>query len=420
MKKLIFLMIFIPMLISAQEVQQLTLDEAQQWAANNYPLLKQKSLARETALASNSNLSNNFLPQLSLGGQATWQSAVTEVPVRLPGFAPEPLSRDQYRATLDLNQLIYDGGQNKQQKFLNALQAMLKEEEVNVGLHQLREKMNSLYLNILLLDEQRQQNALVIKDLEAGIKKVEAQVANGTAYRSNLALLLSEKLKAGQKDLELQSDREGLVSVLMVYTNKNIAPSAQLILPPAPGLFPEDDISRPEMQFYKIRDSLMYEQSKLIDSRLRPKVSLFANSGYGRPGLDMLKNEFSPFITTGVRFNWNLSGFYNSKKEREIADISRREVQVQQENFLLQTKAQLRQQQANITKLMKLQESDAEIIRLKQQVKEATAAQLENGVIMASDYLREVHAEDAAKQMQILHHLQLLQALLNYSTTAGK
>ncbi len=420
MMKWFWILLFPAGIASAQEVEQLTLDQAQQWAAENYPLLKQKALARQSALANNSNLGNNYLPQLTLGGLASWQSAVTEVPVRIPGFAPEPLSQDQYRATLDLNQLIYDGGQNKQQKFMNELQALLKEEEVNIGLHQLKEKINSLYLNVLLLDEQRKQNALVIKDLDAGIKKVEAQVSNGTAYRSNLALLQSEQLKAKQRDMELQSDREGLVGVLMLYTNKTISPEVQLMLPAAPALVPEDDISRPELKYYRLRDSLAYEQSKLIDGRLRPKVSLFANSGYGRPGLDFLKNEFSPYITTGLRFNWNISGFYSSKKDRELADITRRDVQVQQENFLLQTKTQLRQQQSNISKLKNLQDSDTEIIRLKKQVKEAAAAQLENGVITASDYLREVNAEDAARQNQVLHQLQLLQALLNYSTIAGK
>jgi outer membrane protein TolC len=210
------------------------------------------------------------------------------------------------------------------------------------------------------------------------------------------------------------------VGVLMLYTNKAISSTAQLLLPAAPSLLAENDISRPELQYYRLRDSLAYEQSKMIDGKLRPKVSLFANSGYGRPALDFLKNEFSPYITTGVRFNWNISGFYSSKKERELTDITRRDVQAQQENFLLQTKTQLRQQQSNIAKIRKLQDSDAEIIRLKKQVKEAAAAQLENGIITASDYLREVNAEDAARQNQILHQLQLLQALLTYSTISGK
>jgi outer membrane protein TolC len=404
----------------AQTVQQISLPQLQEWAAASFPLLKQKALARQAALANNSTLSNNFLPQLSFGAQATWQSAVTEVPVRIPGFAPEALSRDQYRATLDVNQLVYDGGLNKQQKVLNELQALLKEEEVNMGLQQLKDRINNVYLSILLIDKQRQQNDLVLKDLDAGLKKVEAQVKNGTAYRSNLALLQSEKLKALQKDIELRSDREGLIDVLSLYTNQAIAGQATLITPAAPGLFPETDISRPELQYYKLRDSLAQQQTTLIDGRLRPSISLFANSGYGRPGLDMLKNEFSPYITTGVRLRWNISGFYSSKKERELADITRRDVQAQTENFLLNTKSQLRQQQSHILKLRQLLDTDQEIVVLKTQVKEAAAAQLEHGVITASDYLREVNAEDQARQMQALHQLQLLQALLTYSTIAGK
>jgi outer membrane protein TolC len=405
---------------TAQALQQISLPQVQEWAANHFPLLKQKALARQAALANNSTLSNNYLPQVTFGAQATWQSAVTEVPVRIPGFAPEPLSRDQYRATLDVNQLVYDGGLNKQQKLMNELQALLKEEEVNVSLQQLKDKINGLYLNILLLDKQRQQNALVLKDLDAGLQKVEAQVKNGTAYRSNLALLQSEKLKAQQRDIELRSDREGLIDVLSLYTNQNIAPQATLSTPAAPGLFAEDDITRPELQYYKLRDSLAQQQTTLIDGRLRPSISLFANSGYGLPGLNMLKNEFAPFVTTGVRLRWNISGFYSSKKERELADITRRDVQAQTENFLLNTKSQLRQQQASIQKLQQLIGTDQEIVQLKTQVKEAAAAQLEHGVITASDYLREVNAEDQARQMQMLHQLQLLQALLNYSTIAGK
>jgi outer membrane protein TolC len=218
----------------------------------------------------------------------------------------------------------------------------------------------------------------------------------------------------------LQNDREGLISIMALYTAKDIAPQAMLALPTAPAIASEQDISRPELQYFRLRDSLAQQQETLIDGKLRPSISLFANSGYGRPGLDMLKNEFSPFITTGVRLNWNLSRFYNSKKERELADISRRDVQAQQENFLMQTKSQLRQQQSNITKLNALLSSDKEIIALKTQVKEASAAQLEHGVITASDYLREVNAEDLARQTHILHQLQLLQALLNYSTISGK
>jgi outer membrane protein TolC len=198
-------------------------------------------------------------------------------------------------------------------------------------------------------------------------------------------------------------------------------PEAELLKPasgiPLTGI---NEITRPELNLYKLQDSLYRQQDRVIDSRLRPKVSLFANGGYGKPGLNMMKNEFAPFVTTGLRINWNIGGLYTQKKDRELNDIYRQEVLVQQENFLLNTQAQLIQQQSVIRKLQRTMQTDLQIIDLKKQVKESAKAQLDNGVITASDYLREVHAEDQARQNLTLHRLQLLHATIQYQTIAGK
>lgn len=405
-----------------QAQQRLSLPQVQQQAAAQFPLLKRKALAAETAKTQTANLDNNFLPQLSLNAQASWQSDVTALHVgNIPGFPKiEPLSKDQYRATLDVNQLIYDGGINHRQKEMTHLQQLLRETEVNVALQQLKERINNLYLNVLLIDEQQQQLNILFKDIEAGITKIKAQLQLGTAYRSNLALMEAEKLKTHQRRIELQNDREGLLSVLALYTGQQIASDAVLETPVVPPIESVNDISRPELQLYQLQDSLYQLQSAIVTNKLQPRITVFANAGYGRPGLNMLKNEFAPFAITGVRFSWNLSNFYNKNNDKIQAAINRKDIQAQQENFVQQTTAQLLQQQSAISKLQALIGTDKQIIALKTQVKEAAKAQLENGVITASDYLREVNAEDQARQALTLHQLQLTLALLNYSTTAGK
>jgi outer membrane protein TolC len=45
---------------------------------------------------------------------------------------------------------------------------------------------------------------------------------------------------------------------------------------------------------------------------------------------------------------------------------------------------------------------------------------LESGVITANDYLREINAEDQARQALLLHELQWLQARINYKIISGK
>jgi outer membrane protein TolC len=160
-------------------------------------------------------------------------------------------------------------------------------------------------------------------------------------------------------------------------------------------------------------------QNQLISAKNRPRTSLFVQGGYGRPGLNLLKNEFDFFYIAGVRLNWGLGNLYTTKKERQLLQVNQRMVDVQKEVFMLNTNTQLKQQQAELDKLQQLIQSDEQIINVRAQVKEAVHAQLTNGVITANDFLTEVNAEDQARQSLIAHQLQLIQAQINYRTLSG-
>jgi len=108
------------------------------------------------------------------------------------------------------------------------------------------------------------------------------------------------------------------------------------------------------------------------------------------------------------------------KREKKIIELNQQTVGIQKDVFLFNTNTQLKQQQSDVDKLQKLVDTDKEIIDLRISVKDAAKAQLENGVITANDYLREVNAEDQARQGLITHQIQLLQAQINYQTISGK
>lgn len=50
-----------------------------------------------------------YLPQFALSAKASYQSDVTEIPVKLPGVDLKGLSKDQYQVMLELQQKIWDG-----------------------------------------------------------------------------------------------------------------------------------------------------------------------------------------------------------------------------------------------------------------------------------------------------------------------
>lgn len=402
--------------VEAQSI--LKLEEAQARAAANYPLLRQKALAQQQAQLNVSNLQKNLLPQVSLGAQATYQSEVTQLPIKLPNITVDPLSKDQCRALLDVNQLIYDGGVIRQQQSLQHLGEKIASQQVAIELQKLRERINQIYLGALLLEYQLGQTAIVEKDLQAGLSRIKAQVSNGTAVKAAQASIEAELIRNQQRAIEISFSKQGLLDVLAVWMGDTTSVQYQLLKPEEQIAAAE--ISRPELAYFMLQDSVYQLQNKLVDQKAAPKLSAFAQGGYGRPGLNMLKNEFAFFYTTGLRLQWSISSLYTNKQEKELTRISSRMNEVQKDQFMLQTNAALRQQLAEINKYKQLLSTDQQLIGLRVKVKETAAAQLENGLITPADYVREVQAEDQARQNALIHEMQLLQAIIQYNTISGK
>jgi len=419
MKKFFLVLLLFGEKLLAQDSASLTLLHAYELAQKNYPAIRQKDLVRQTAEINISNLSKGYLPQLSLNAQATYQSDVTRVNVNLPGVTINAPDKDQYKIVAEATQLIYDGGAIKQQKEFQQLNEAVGQQEVEVELYKLRERINQLFLGVLYLDEQIKQADLIKQDLNTGIKTITAKVNNGVAFKSNLNTLKAELLKVEQNVIQLKATRKGLLETLGIFLNQSLPESIQLESP-LPQQATASDIQRPEIKLFSSRQNLVASQDKLITAKNLPKTSLFVQGGYGRPGLNMLDNNFDFYYIGGVRLNWSLSGLYTSKKERQLVQVNKRMVDIQKDVFLLNTNAALKTQQSEIEKMEQLISTDNEIIELRKSVKEASQAQLNNGVITVNDFLQQVNAEDQARQSLITHQLQLIQAKINYETLLGK
>ena len=420
MKQQLLLFFLWPFVSIAQNVPTLSLQKAYELAQQNYPLIKQRDLITQAKDLTVDNLSKGFLPQFSASGQLSYQSAVSGVEISIPGISIATVNKDQYKILADINQLIYDGGVIKDQKEVQQLNAEAELQKVEVELYKLKERINKLFLGVLFLDEQLKQVDLIKNDLNTGILKVEAQVNNGVAFKSNLNILKAELLKADQRIIELAATRKGLTDVLGLFIHQSLPDNTRLETPQVQPAPLNNAIQRPELKLFSTQEKLMGGQIKLINSRNKPKAGLFLQGGYGKPGLNFLKNEFAFFYTTGIRLNWNFGGFYTRQNDKKLVAINQQAIVLQKDIFLLTTSTQLKQQQAEVDKLQQLIAADKEIIDLRIKVKDAAKAQLENGVITANDYLREINAEDQSRQSLITHQVLLLQAQINFQTISGK
>lgn len=398
--------------------RQLTIDECYEKARANFPMIQQKDLLAKSGEFNVANARSGYLPQVAIYGQATYQSEVTKVPIEVPGFTIKTLPKDQYKVYAEVSQSLYDGGAIKRQSAIHESASQVEDQKVEVELYRIRERINQVYFGTLLIDEQLKQAGIVTKDIQAALQKTEAAIANGIAFRTSADILNAELLKTDQRVIELQSTRTAYIGMLGIFINEELAANTSLAIPAAPGSA-LTDINRPELKLYNYQSQLFSAQQQLNNTRVTPRAGVFLQAGYGRPGLNMLDSEFASYYIGGLRFSWNLSGFYNSKRDKEQLQLNLQTIDIQKNTFLFNTKLSMRQQTGEIEKLEGLISADEKIIELRARIKTATKAQLDNGVVTANDYVREVNAEDQARQNLSVHRIQLLMTQFNYQSTIG-
>ncbi|WP_455628076.1 TolC family protein [Parabacteroides chinchillae] len=396
------------------------------WAHDNYPQIRQYGLINRTRDYNLANAGKGWLPQVALNAKVTYQSDVTKLPFDadklsaiIPGIQIPTLGKDQYQAVAEVNQTIWDGGVIRATKQIAKAEAEANREQLESDLYALNQRVNQLYFGCLLQDELLLQNALLQKELQINIDRIEAMIANGVANQSDLESMQVELLNARQKEIELKASRTAYRQMLGTLVGKPITEDAILEIPSMPGSSLPQTINRPELRALDARNQLLEMQDKQITAGIMPRVGAFLQGGYGRPGLNMLEDKFSSFYMAGVRLTWNLGKLYTLKNDRRKLDVNRQMIEVQKDVFLFNTNLQLIQQNTEIRKITDLMRADNDIIRLRTSIKKAAEAKLENGVISVTDLIREINAEDMARQTAAMHKVQQLQSIYDYIYTTN-
>ena len=407
---------------------QVSLSECQELARANYPLIKQYDLVKSATAYSITNAKRSYLPQVSLSGQATYQSDVMAFPEEFTamfsqmGVAMEGLNKNQYKVSLEVNQNIWDGGQSKaEQKLLDA-EGKVETQKIAVELYAIQARVNALYFGILLLDEQLAQNNLLQELLASNLEKVNALRQNGVALQSDQDAISVEILYAKQQHIQIESKATAYRQMLAIFTNRKSLTGDQLIKPSIERPVSKE-VNRPELQLFDIQFAKFDAQKQLLNTSTRPRFGAFAQGFYGNPGLnpfnDMLYNEWTWNYMVGVKMQWNFGGYYTKKNNMRKLSIAQQQLNTQRETFLFNTSLQTSQEQAAIDQIQRVMTDDDKIIALRTSIRKQTEARLQNGVIDIHALLREIMTESVAKITKSTHEIELLKSICDLKNSTN-
>ena len=422
---IIVLIISLANTLNAQKI--LTLKECYDQAMTANALASEKKGYTDISKLKDENLVMGWLPTLDANGSLIYNSSVVDLSgvlgsLPIPGIANaiKPLPNEQYKITLDINQVIYDGGAIKGARALEKADLSINEKQTETDLYKLRGQINGYYFNLLLLARQKELLNNYLEIIKKRIASMQSAVNNGVIIKSDVDVLTSEKINIEQQLAENEIRKSSLIKILSDLTGNKIEASTELILPSISGEL-SNELSRPELQLFDLRKEQLAAGMKVIESKRLPKAIGFATLGYGNPpGSNFFKNEFAPYYVLGASIKWNIFDWNKAKNEKQIISFQQGILDNRKNDLTDNLKRLLEAKNSEIESLKALIDRDSELITLRKKITASSESQYQNGIITATEYLNELNTERQAMINYEIHKINLSMARIEYLNISGK
>jgi outer membrane protein TolC len=429
MKKIVLILLIAislgPNRLQAQKI--LTLKDCYDHAMTSNALAGEKNGYSDISKLKDENLVKGWLPTLDANGSLVYNSSVIDLSgvlgsLPIPGIANaiKPLPHEQYKITLDINQVIYDGGAIKGARELENADLSVSQKQTETDLYKLRAEINNYYFNLLLLAKQKELLDTYLEIIEKQISSMQSGINNGVILKSDIDILTSEKINIQQELAENEIRKTSFIKVLSNLTGLEIDTTTIFIVP-APKDELSNELLRPELQLLDLRKEQLGAGLKVIESSRMPKAFGFATFGYGNPpGSNFFKNEFAPYYVVGATVKWNIFDWNRSKNEKQVISFQQSIIENRKKDLTDNLNRLLVSKNAEIISIKDLIDRDNELIALRKKITASSKSQYQNGTVTATEYLNQLNSERQALINNEIHKINLSMARIEYLNISGK
>lgn len=411
--------------VSAQDT--LRLGALQDAAIRHDPRAAQPDILRSASGLRLTSLDMERRPQLSLNALASHQSDVTAIALSLPNQSVPTPPKDRWQATLDLQQMVFDGGSIAARQSVERARLAESSAAVDAALYRVRAEVNAAFFTAILLEGRIKDFSALLGDLDARLQLARDRVVNGAALPRDTLTILAERLRSELARDEAAAVRRSALAVLSRLTGQPIAESSILALPELGGDVartiaegrPEALRARPEFaQFERTRDRLDREAA-LTRVENRPRIVAFGQAGAGRPGLNQFSTDVDEFWQAGLRFEWRPWTWRSADRTSETLRMQQRVVTTEERALAEQLARAVESDLADMQRLRDALASDGRLVALRTAIERQANAQFTEGAITAAEYV-ETRTDVLEANLQLhRHRAELAQAEARYLTTLG-
>ena len=402
-----------PMFACSQTCRHYTLDQLIRSAYQKYPYAKRLTLIGQQSLESQRNINTQWLPHTSVTVKNSYQSEVSSVDIPKEvedkfGINIGGGKKLQYQGGLSVSQLVYDGGTGHIKKQISGLDEDMAAHQVKSSMLQIEGMIDDLFENILITKEQIKAVHFKRADLKQRKNDISSAVREGISLKTDIQEIDANIIQLDQQETELRMSLNQNYTTLSSYTREPVDSTDIFELPEGTSIMDRDYSTRPDFEMFNLQSQSAKWKLKELNAERLPKLSLFANGYYGRPGLNMMDYTSHCSGIVGVSLTWNIDAFYNKAHQRNLININDEMTRNQQSVYEIDMNRKIDNLNTDWLKNRKLEESDGEIINIRSHIKEVAAVQLKNGSITLTDYLIKLNDEAQAIINKSIHHIEYL------------
>lgn len=418
----IIISLFLIQGLTAQSVTNLTLEAAYQLLEERYPTLRNGNLLNEIHQKELVQLDKTKLPSLTLNSNLQVQTGSTQLDagdnIDLPFEINQPLY--SARTYVEGQYMIKDGGRLEAEKALKAVELEAEQQDIEVERFALRKRVNTLVVNIQLLQEQVGVFDISLKDLATRQEQVAANVENGTLLPSELTKLNVKELELKAQQSDVNYRLRGLKNSLADLLGVTLSDDFEMTLPKMANPTSIPPLNRPEQKLFQLQRAAIMANSTLIDASNRPQLSAFAQAGVGYPNpLNLLDNGAAPYGLVGLKFSWKFVDWKKSSIDKELLSLQSMKLQNVEDAFTFNMNTQKANYLSEINRLQAQIKLDQEIAALQTNILAELSVQLEEGIITSADYVTQLNSELLARQNILIHQTELVKTQLEYWNERG-
>lgn len=415
-------LILLSSIARAQSTDSLRLDALQSAAVRADPRQAQRDLLANQTLLRLETLRSERFPILSVDAFGQYQSDVARIPITLPnGQKPPSPPHDTYDARLNAEQRVFDPTLGPR-RALERAQLAESQSKVNNSLYSLRQNVNEAYFAALSAQLHIAEVQTSITDLEAQLEVTSARLRERTALPSEANALRAEILRRKQMVAELEATRRASLVILSDLTGSRLDTAVTLAVPDTPGLAMSFDSlasRRPEFETFARSRDVIEAQRAARRSQDLPRVSAYARTGYGKPGLNPLANSFDSYWLGGIQLRWTPWTWGSSRRDRDALELQSKIISTEEAAFTASLRRQVAHDVADADRLRASLASDDAIIALREDILAETRVRFAEHVVTSAEYVDKQTDVLAARIGKANHRVELAATVARYLTTIG-